>query len=87
MNYSYLDFLEGASATGKTKIVTVLSKNHGDTLGQIRWFGRWRQYAFFPANDTVFNPGCMQDICDEIERLMGERRKPKYDDYVDVHNE
>jgi len=46
----------------KTKIIEVKSKLHGDRLGIIKWFGKWRQYAFFPENETVFNTECLNDI-------------------------
>ncbi len=72
MGSEYLNFIEGVSKTGKTKIVNVYSKRHGDWLAQIRWFGRWRQYALFPEKGTVFNLNCLNDIRDEITRLMSE---------------
>lgn len=89
MSSSYLDFREETSKTGKTKIIRVYSKHHGNLLAQIRWFGRWRQYALFPESDTVFNFECLENIQDEITRLMQERNgKSSYDrDYVDVYSE
>jgi len=46
----------------KTKVIEVTSKLHGDRLGIIKWFGRWRQYAFLPENGTVFNVECLDNI-------------------------
>ena len=60
------------SDTAKTRYVTVVSI-HGAELGVIKWFGRWRQYAFFPHPQTIFNPECMTDICGEIQRLKDMR--------------
>jgi hypothetical protein len=71
---SYLDFLESPNLTGKTRIVQVVSKRHGDALGVIRWFGRWRQYTFWPFAQTTFNPGCLTEINGRIGELMAERR-------------
>lgn len=71
---SYLRFNEYDSASGKTKIVNVYSARSGDKLGEIRWFGRWRQYAFFPGEGTIWNPECMKEICEKISTLMKERR-------------
>lgn len=56
--------------TGKTDVWNVLSKSEGTVLGQIKWFGAWRQYCFYPSPNTVFNPQCMRDICQVISGLM-----------------
>jgi len=53
----------------KTKVIEVTSKLHGDRLGIIKLFGRWRQYAFFPENGTVFNVECLNDIQTYIKWL------------------
>jgi hypothetical protein len=36
-------------------------------LGEIRWFSRWRKYAFWPADHCVFEQDCMRDISEFIE--------------------
>jgi hypothetical protein len=54
-------------------------------LGEIKWFGRFRQYAFFPANDTVFNPACLRDIayfCDLQTKGHREGRVVKLTEWV-----
>jgi hypothetical protein len=53
----------------KTKIIGVWSKKNGDRLGLIKWFGRWRQYAFFPETETLFNVECLNDIQSYISEL------------------
>lgn len=53
----------------KTKVIEVLSKEHESSLGIIKWFSRWRQYAFFPQNETVFNVECLNDIQSYIRGL------------------
>lgn len=53
----------------KTKVIGIWSKKNGDSLGIIRWFGRWRQYAFFPQTGTVFNVECLNDIQSYIREL------------------
>lgn len=70
----YMQFLE-LKFTGeetKTRKIAVCSIK-GGLLGDIKWFGRWRQYAFFPSHDTVWNPDCLKDICDVIDLLKKER--------------
>jgi len=69
----YLEF-KCVHWTGKTGIWNVLSKTGGTVLGQIKWFGRWRQYAFYPSSDTIFNPSCLEDISNYTKALMIKRR-------------
>ena len=67
----YLEFEEvRRSRSGRTRIISVKSKRHGDLLGTIAWWGPWRQYTFFPNRDTVFDPDCMEDITKFIRNLM-----------------
>jgi len=58
----------------KTIVVSVMSKNHGDILGYIKWYGKWRQYVFSPENFTLFNNGCLHEIEDFITTLMQQRK-------------
>lgn len=75
---SYLRFVERPPAEGrKTKTVSVIATRDSALLGEIKWFGRWRQYAFFPYHDTIFNPDCLDSINAEIRRLMDERREAR----------
>lgn len=61
----------------KTKIIGVWSKKSSDRLGLIKWYGPWRQYAFFPENNTLFNTGCLNDIQIYIKAMMDGRRETK----------
>lgn len=65
---------EAVSATRKTKVVRVVATRDGHLLGTIGWFGRWRQYAFFPRPWTVFNPDCLLAIKNQVELLTLEHR-------------
>ncbi len=59
----------------KTEVYDVVSKRHSFSIGTIKWHGPWRQYAFFPVKDTVFNSECLKDIRAFIDGLMGLRKK------------
>jgi hypothetical protein len=61
--------------TGKTKKYDILTKDETFKLGEIKWFSRWRKYAFFPQSNTVFEKDCMLDIIEFIDLLMFERKK------------
>ncbi len=68
----YLRF-EAVARKPKTRIWAVLSKESGDALGLVQWFGRWRCYSFFPAKDTLFEQRCLRDIaafCEEQTRMQ-----------------
>ena len=56
------------SPSGKTSIWHVETR-YGDTLGSIRWFGRWRQYTFWPSPETLYSAGCLTDLADFIQLL------------------
>lgn len=72
MASQYMDFVE-INTSGKTKRYAIFSLSNRSQLGEIKWWGPWRQYCFFPADDTVFNSGCMEDIQAAIKLLMLER--------------
>ena len=70
---TYLYFQVARSAKAKTYHVYVYSKNSEILLGTVKWFGRWRQYAFFPEQETVFNTNCLEDIRKCIAALRSDR--------------
>jgi len=59
----------------KTSVFDVINIKSGDRLGIIRWYGSWRQYCFFPHEETIFNSDCMQYIIDFMRELMEKRKK------------
>ncbi len=69
--------------TDKTKVYDVVSIKHNVSLGEIRWYGAWRQYAFFPLSDTVWNYECLEKILDFLRvvtlhhRSKNQQHKPK----------
>lgn len=73
----YLTFERDAreSATRKTDVWDVVATRSGELLGTIKWFGRWRQYAFFPRSQTIFNPECLDTIARKCESLTREHRR------------
>lgn len=68
----YLSFEKEDWPKIKTEIWQVRSKA-GYILGSIKWFSRWRQYAFFPCPETVWNPDCLKQVNTKIRELMAER--------------
>lgn len=66
----------------KTKVYAVISKKHNYELGIIKWYANWRQYSFFPGNDTIFNSECLNDIKIFLLELKQERKEAKIYDNI-----
>lgn len=58
----------------KTKLFRIYNTESGILLGEIKWFGTFRAYSFFPAADCIFETTCLGDISDFILLLMQEWR-------------
>jgi len=72
----WIIFVEGEPKP-KTKTWHVVTKEDGgkpgfeeggNELGEVRWYGPWRCYAFFPAGGTLFEKDCLRDIADFCEQ-------------------
>ena len=63
--------------TDKTFMWDVVTKESGVVVGRVKWFGRWRKYAFFPAGGTVYEPTCLRDIVAFLDEQMLLRRKAR----------
>ena len=72
----WLRFEEAPNTGRKTGIWYVLVKQNGAKRGEIRWYGPWRQYAFFPQAETVFAGSCFTDLAEFIRLIATARRKP-----------
>jgi hypothetical protein len=72
----YLAFTldERESRGKKTEVWRVRATRDCALLGTIKWFGRWRQYTFFPADGTTFNPECLRAIADYCRMLTTRHR-------------
>ena len=77
----------------KTVVFKALSKSGGFNLGFVKWFGRWRQYTFFPEPETVFSSGCLKFIIRFIDELNRKQRDgsiatlPQIQGYMGVDNQ
>lgn len=77
-NGSFIEFHDGGrSPSGKTAVYFVNAKQGGQ-LGMVKWFGRWRCYAFFPLGDTVFERVCLRDIAAFCEQETVAHRGQKH---------
>lgn len=74
MDYKYIEMREVVKKP-KTSVYAVFNKSHVDLLGYIKWHPPWRQYCFFPEEETVWNMNCLNDVVDFIKQLMDARKK------------
>lgn len=75
----YIRFLEqDRSESGKTRVWAVES-TRGARLGTVKWFGRWRCYAFYPERGTVFEQACLRDIASFCQVTTQDHRHPLMD--------
>jgi hypothetical protein len=73
--YKYLRFTQ-IGDTGKTTRWACMNHVSICNLGEIRWYGPWRQYCYYPPIESIFSAGCLQDIADFIKQLMDNRLTP-----------
>jgi len=74
----YLRFDEIPNPGKKTQIFTVRHTDNLTLLGEIKWWGAWRKYCFFPAPDCLYDRNCLRDVIDYIDQLMNERKENKF---------
>ena len=67
--------LLGRSDSGKTFQWTVVSRHDRSALGEIRYYPRWRCYAFMPFENRVFERQCLRDIADFCVLATEEHRQ------------
>jgi len=70
----YIDFVL-YERKPKTDVYDIKSKESGDLLGQVKWFSRWRKYAFFPVHKTVWEQECLGDVIAFLNKLKEERKE------------
>ena len=63
------DEVEAGPPKRKTKLWLVNSKEVScGALGQVKFYPRWRKYAFFPFESTLFEQNCLRDIANFCEQ-------------------
>lgn len=71
---TYIRFQEIIKINKKTKTFLIINNTYNNVLGEIKWNSKWRQYCFYPVNETIFSVGCLNDINNQITELMNERK-------------
>lgn len=61
----------------KTKRWAIVANDGEVELGEVAWFGKWRCYAYFPLNETIYEKKCLRDIANFCEaKTADQTRKP-----------
>jgi len=71
--YKYIHF-DLVAQKRKTSVWSCRNNASGEEIGRVQWYGPWRQYCFYPAWDSVFSMGCLDDIRNFIEWIKGGAR-------------
>ena len=50
----------------------IINNRAGDVLGEIKWYGAWRQWAVFAEGSTVWSDSCLDDLKTAIGRIKAE---------------
>lgn len=70
----YLHFIPYQDKGKKTKSMIVTNRV-GNSLGRITFYGRWRQFVYWPTNGTGLNKDCMREIANKCEQMTQEWRE------------
>lgn len=70
-------YFSAVNSTGKTTVYNCYNKESETFLGQVKWYGPFRKYSFFPEANIVFETQCLKDIASFLDQLMLERKLAK----------
>ncbi len=72
----HLSFRRKRKPKGKKTNIYVVEKDHeyGLRLGEVRWYGAFRQYCFYPEKDTMFSKGCLELVNNFLDKVNKRHR-------------
>lgn len=76
----HLYFVRKRKPKGRKTSIYSVRKDHqyvskGVVLGEIRWYGAFRQYVFYPDEETVWSRGCLEIINRFLKKINDRHRK------------
>ncbi len=75
----YFKIAEKKTATARPKrqrIYEVLKKPQGYRMGQIKYFGSWKQFCFFADPDQAFNSDSLRLVAGFLDNLNAGKANP-----------
>ena len=67
--YKYFSFEKAYVKSNESPYWFCTSKSSNYPLGVVKWFPDWKQFCFFPEEETVFSTGCLNDVVDFVTQL------------------
>lgn len=71
---THLNFIKDDSYKGKTERYKVYSLYDETLLGEIKWYGSWRQYVLFAEPECIWSWDCLVEVSNFIKNLMEKRK-------------
>jgi hypothetical protein len=65
----YFSISQKYLANRKTPIYEIYSKLSNTLIGEIKWYGAWRQFCFFPVENTVWDTKCLTSLTNYIQAI------------------
>ena len=60
----------------KTPILNIIGL-YGDDLGEIKWYGAWRKFCFYPNSNTIWDNKCLEELLNFITEYNSKWRSSK----------
>jgi len=68
--YRFIEFLPGDfPENDEHQGYVCFNRKANFPIGNVRWYAAWRQYVYYPAVDTVYSAGCLQDIAEFVRAV------------------
>lgn len=61
----------------KTQSWMVSNTEHHVAIGEVKWYGAWRKYCFFPHKDTVHDSKCLGFIQEFLDKVNADWKAQK----------
>lgn len=68
---SYIDYVL-VEEKPKTDVYAIFARSTLAELGIIQWHAPWRQYCFFPVENTIWSKGCLNEVNALLNKFMDE---------------
>ena len=82
--FQYIEMVErGKSPSGKTIIWDVYNRDNDSHLGDISWYGKWRQYVFAPDETDILSAGCLKNIAVFLDDQNEKHRRKNFMEKLD----
>ena len=73
--WTYARLIERVDVPERKTRLWIICANDGEVgLGEVKWRGKWRCYAYFPIDGTIYEKQCLRDIADFCEAKTTEHR-------------